>query len=54
VNAKYDDGKILLQASCEVLPADTPETIAAKVNALEYEHFPKIIEQWSLNSSTLS
>jgi len=55
VNAKYDDGKILLQASCEVVPTDTPETIAAKVNALEYEHFPKTIERWalSLNLSTL-
>lgn len=51
VNAKYDDGKILLQASCEVLPSDTPESIAAKVNALEYTHFPKTIEQWSLSSS---
>lgn len=54
VNEKYDDGKILLQASCEVLPSDTPESIAAKVNALEYEYFPKTIERWALSSSTPS
>jgi len=27
------------------LPADTPEKVADKVHALEYRHFPKVIEQ---------
>ncbi len=43
VNAEYDKGEILFQASCDVLPTDTPETIAAKVQALEQQHFPKVI-----------
>lgn len=44
VNEKYDDGKVIFQATCPVLPGDTPEVVAQKVHALEYEHFPKVIE----------
>ena len=44
VNDKYDDGDIIFQAKCEVTDTDTPETLAEKVHALEYEHFPKVIE----------
>lgn len=44
VNEQYDDGNVIFQAVCEVLPEDTPETIAEKVHALEYLHFPKVIE----------
>lgn len=43
VNEKYDDGDIIFQASCSVNPDDTPETLALKIHALEYEHFPKVI-----------
>ena len=32
------------QAKCPVLPSDTPEEVAAKVHALEYAHYPKVIE----------
>ena len=46
VNEQFDDGKIIFQASCEVISEDTPETIAAKVHQLEYQHFPKVIEEW--------
>lgn len=49
VNNNYDEGNIIFQAKCNVLPSDTSEMIADKVHALEYEHFPKIIEKiWSL------
>lgn len=48
VNERYDEGRILFQASCPVTPADTPESIAEKVHALEHRHFPSVIEQWSL------
>ncbi len=34
----------LFQAKCPVLPSDTPEEVAAKVHALEYAHYPKVIE----------
>ncbi len=45
VNEFYDEGTIIFQASCPVTPSDTPEEVATKVHALEYAHFPKIIEQ---------
>ena len=47
VNAHYDEGNIIFQAKCPVLPTDTADMIAEKVHALEYEHFPKVIgEIW--------
>ncbi len=45
VNENYDEGSIIFQAKCTITPDDTPETLAAKVHALEYEHFPKVIEK---------
>ena len=45
VNEHYDEGRIIFQARCDVLPTDTPEDVAAKVHALEYRYFPGIIEQ---------
>ncbi|HLZ15585.1 MAG TPA: phosphoribosylglycinamide formyltransferase [Cyclobacteriaceae bacterium] len=48
VDAHYDEGKILRQVSCQIEPGETPQEIAAKVNALEYYHYPRTIEQWVL------
>lgn len=45
VNREYDAGEIIFQARCSVDPSDTPETLAGKVHALEYEHFPRVIEE---------
>jgi phosphoribosylglycinamide formyltransferase-1 len=45
VNSVYDAGDIIFQARCRVDKADTPETLATKVHALEYRHFPEIIER---------
>lgn len=45
VNEEYDKGEIVFQASFDVLPTDTPETVAEKIHALEYEHFPRVIEE---------
>ena len=45
VNEHYDEGEIIFQAKVEVEAADTPDSIAGKVHALEYEHFPVIIEK---------
>lgn len=45
VNENYDEGAIIFQAHCTVLPKDTPDEVAEKVHILEYEHFPKVIEQ---------
>lgn len=45
VNEKFDDGKIVFQAKCVVEESDTAEDVAEKIHKLEYEHFPKIVEQ---------
>ena len=44
VNNHYDEGKIILQESVEIMPEDSPEDIAEKVHALEHKYYPKIIE----------
>jgi len=49
VDDNYDEGKIIFQASCPVHTSDTPEQIAEKVHALEYTHYPRVIEQWVQN-----
>lgn len=46
VNDEYDSGKIIFQATCDVLPDDTADSLATRVHALEYAHFPTVIEQW--------
>lgn len=43
VNERYDEGAIIFQASCQLTPEDTPESIAHKVQKLEHEYFPKVI-----------
>jgi phosphoribosylglycinamide formyltransferase-1 len=45
VDGHYDNGDVILQAKCEVNETDTPESLAAKVRALELEYFPKAIDQ---------
>ncbi|MEM6831656.1 MAG: phosphoribosylglycinamide formyltransferase [Bacteroidota bacterium] len=46
VNERYDEGKVLFQASCPVNLDDTADSLAAKIHQLEYEHFPKVIEKY--------
>ncbi len=43
VNEQYDQGDIIFQATCDVLPTDSADDVANKVHALEYKHFPKVI-----------
>ena len=45
LNDEYDAGDVVFQAVCEVLPTDTPADVATKVHALEYEWYPKVVEQ---------
>ncbi|MCY7350255.1 MAG: phosphoribosylglycinamide formyltransferase [Cytophagaceae bacterium] len=45
VNEQYDEGAVVFQACFPVLPTDTPDDVARKGQALEHEHFPRIIEQ---------
>jgi len=51
VNEIYDSGKTLLQKRCPVLNGDTPETLAARIHELEYEYFPKAIEDFLLKEN---
>lgn len=50
VNEKFDDGKHLFQATCAVGLADTVENIAVKVQVLEHQYYPAVIEQWLQNT----
>lgn len=45
VNANYDEGDIIYQATCPVLRNDTPETLAVRVHELEHLHYPRVIEE---------
>jgi phosphoribosylglycinamide formyltransferase 1 len=45
VNDYYDEGEIIFQDSFEIQPDDTAESIAKRVHALEYRHFPRVIEE---------
>jgi len=44
INENYDEGDIIFQAKCPVLPNDTFDDVAKKVHTLEYTHFPIVIE----------
>ncbi len=44
IDNDYDRGSVIFQAKCPVLPDDTADTLAQRVHALEYEHYPKVIE----------
>ncbi|MDP5061710.1 MAG: phosphoribosylglycinamide formyltransferase [Maribacter sp.] len=45
VNAQYDEGAIIKQAKAPIASNDTAEDIASKVHQLEYEYFPKVIDE---------
>jgi phosphoribosylglycinamide formyltransferase-1 len=49
VDEHYDEGGIILQVKCPVFPDDTSDTLASRVHQLEYEHFPKVIEELLMN-----
>ena len=48
VNERYDEGQILFQAKCIIEESDTPESLAEKIHALEYQYFPRVIEHYIL------
>lgn len=45
VNEQFDEGEIIFQARCPVLPNDTPEALAARVLKLEHAHFPRVVAE---------
>jgi phosphoribosylglycinamide formyltransferase-1 len=44
VNAHYDEGAIIQQEKISISPKDIADDIASKVHQLEYEYFPKVID----------
>lgn len=45
VDEHYDNGDIIFQEHCSISQDDTPQSLAQKVHLLEYEHYPRVIEQ---------
>jgi len=45
VNENYDEGAIIFQKSFSLSKKDTPTTVAEKIHKLEYEFFPKVVEE---------
>ena len=52
VDDTYDTGPVVLQRRVPVLPGDTPDTLAERVQAAEREAFPEAIGQFQVSSST--
>lgn len=46
VNEEYDKGEIILQARCAIDNNDTAETLAKKIQELEFEYLPKAVERF--------
>lgn len=44
IDEEYDRGEIIRQAVCPVVKGETAQQVAHKVHALEYAHYPKVIE----------
>lgn len=49
VNLYYDEGDIIFQAKCPILPGDTPESLASRIHELEHQHYSRMIEEVLLN-----
>ena len=45
VNEKFDEGEIIFQAGCHVSKTETEESLAVKIQTLEYTYFPVVIEK---------
>ena len=45
VDEHYDHGATIFQATCPVTPEDTPDSLAAKIHALEHAHFPRVVAE---------
>ena len=45
IDDKIDAGEVIFQAACDVMPDDTPDTLAERIHRLEHLYYPQIIEQ---------
>lgn len=46
VNENYDEGSILHQQTIQLTGDESPEDIALKVQSIEHQYYPIIIENW--------
>ena len=44
VNNQYDQGEVIFQKKTTIAPQDTPQDVAQKVQLLEHQWLPKVIE----------
>lgn len=51
VDELYDHGVTLFQATCPVLPGDTPETLAQRIHELEHAHYARVVEETIVKAS---
>jgi len=51
VNERYDEGAIVLQKRCPVLPKDSPDSLAARVLVLEHQAYPEALAKVILERS---
>ena len=54
VDEVFDHGKVIFQASCEVLPGDDPSSLAERIHKLEHSNYPRVIEELLDPKSTLN
>jgi phosphoribosylglycinamide formyltransferase-1 len=47
VDEEYDRGPIVLQKSVDIVPNDTPDSLAAKVLKIEHEIFPLALKAFA-------
>jgi phosphoribosylglycinamide formyltransferase-1 len=45
VDEHYDNGDIIFQTACPILPGDKPGDIAQRIHLLEHVHYPIVIEE---------
>jgi phosphoribosylglycinamide formyltransferase-1 len=51
VNKNYDEGKMIFQTSCSISPEDKAEDLAKKIQKLEHQYYPSIIEETIMQST---
>jgi phosphoribosylglycinamide formyltransferase 1 len=44
VDEQYDNGDIIFQTACPILPDDKPGDIAQRIHRLEHVHYPLVVE----------
>ncbi len=48
VDGHYDNGDIIFQARCPVMPEDTAASLAQRIHQLEHAHFPRVVEELAI------